>query len=275
MSSTITSRWNCCGASGAGQCGGRWALPALPAAILVKDFAMAPGAQFDRHTHDRHQLAWAATGILIAHAAEGTWVLPPTRALWIPAAIPHEVRASGRAVMRALYIAPARCPIRWHAPQPVAVRPLLAELITHLDNPDLEARRRTRAESVLIDQLEPVPSATIETPLPVEPRAREVADALLANPADPRTIEQWGRHVAASGRTLARAFLTDTGMPFGRWRTTARLQAALPHLAAGESVAAVARHVGYQTTSAFVAAFRRETGLTPGSYFRTNENRPS
>lgn len=253
----------------------RAALSGGPAAILVKAFAMAPGDQFDRHTHDRHQLAWAETGVLIADAEEGTWVLPPTRALWIPAPIPHEVRASGRAVMRALYIAPARCRIRWRAPQPVVVRPLLAELITHLDNPDLEARRRTRAEGVLIDQLEPVPSATIETALPVEPRAREVADALLANPADPRSLDQWGRHVAASGRTLARAFLADTGVPFGRWRTTARLQAALPRLAAGESVATAARHVGYQTTSAFVAAFRRETGLTPGSYFRSNEERPS
>jgi AraC-like DNA-binding protein len=29
----------------------------------------------------------------------------------------------------------------------------------------------------------------------------------------------------------------------------------------------VARHVGYETPSAFVAAFRRETGLTPAAYF--------
>jgi AraC-like DNA-binding protein len=58
-------------------------------------------------------------------------------------------------------------------------------------------------------------------------------------------------------------------MTFGRWRRLARLQAALPLLANGQSVGAVARHVGYQTASAFVAAFRTETGLTPAAYFRT------
>jgi AraC-like DNA-binding protein len=31
----------------------------------------------------------------------------------------------------------------------------------------------------------------------------------------------------------------------------------------------VRRHVGYQTASAFVAAFRSETGLTPAAYFQT------
>ncbi|MGW8551608.1 helix-turn-helix domain-containing protein [Streptomyces tubercidicus] len=57
-------------------------------------------------------------------------------------------------------------------------------------------------------------------------------------------------------------------MPFGRWRTLVRLQAALPALAAGEPLHRVARGVGYETVSAFVAAFRRETGTTPGAYFR-------
>jgi AraC-like DNA-binding protein len=89
------------------------------------------------------------------------------------------------------------------------------------------------------------------------------AAGLLADPADGRTLAEWGGQVGASGRTLARAFLTGTGITFGRWRRLARLQAALPQLAAGRAVGTVARHVGCQTPSAFVAAFRKETGLTP------------
>ena len=72
------------------------------------------------------------------------------------------------------------------------------------------------------------------------PRARDVSDALLADPADPRTLHEWGRAVGASSRTLARAFLTDTGLSFGRWRTLVRLQASLPHLAEQLPVSAVA-----------------------------------
>ena len=46
-----------------------------------------------------------------------------------------------------------------------------------------------------------------------------------------------------------------------------RLQAALHLLADGEQVGTVARLVGYDRASAFVAAFRRETGMTPATYF--------
>lgn len=96
-----------------------------------------------------------------------------------------------------------------------------------------------------------------------------MADALAADPADGRTLAEWGREVGASARTLARAFMADTGLPFGRWRARLRLQAAIAALAAGEPVGNVARHVGYESSSAFVAAFRRETGMTPAMYFRT------
>jgi AraC-like DNA-binding protein len=56
-------------------------------------------------------------------------------------------------------------------------------------------------------------------------------------------------------------------MPFGRWRTQVRLRAALPLLAEGLPVASVARRVGYATPSAFVAVFRKATGIPPGAYF--------
>ena len=98
-------------------------------------------------------------------------------------------------------------------------------------------------------------------------RAREGGLGLLDDRADKGTLREWGREVGARGRTLARGFLTSTGLPFGRWRTLLRLQAALPALAAGEPVSAVARRAGYDTVSAFVAAFRRETGSTPAAYF--------
>jgi hypothetical protein len=71
-------------------------------AVLVASFAVTAATPFDRHVHDEHQLAWAARGVLTVSTGDGGWVLPSSRALWIPARIPHEVRASGRAVMRTL-----------------------------------------------------------------------------------------------------------------------------------------------------------------------------
>jgi AraC-like DNA-binding protein len=234
--------------------------------MIVCTFAMAAGTAFCWHTHEDHQLAWAPRGVLTVVGEEATWVLPPARALWIPAGLPHETRASGPATMQSIYIRPDLCTISWPRPTPVRADPLLAELVGYLDRQTLDAQRRTRAEAVLTDLLEPVPLATIEVRMPTDERARDVAQALGDNPADKRTLDQWGHEVGASGRTLARAFLAGTGVPFGRWRTLLRLQAALPALAAGRAVGTVARHVGYESSSAFVAAFRHETGLTPTAY---------
>jgi AraC-like DNA-binding protein len=231
---------------------------------------MPAGTRFDWHTHDDHQLAWAASGVLTVLTADATWVLPTTRALWIPAGLPHETASDGgRATMRSLYIRPGLFPVSWgETPTPVRTSPLLAELIGYLGQPDLDPGRRTHAETLLADLLTPVPVTTITVALPTSATAVRVAEALRKDPADRRTLKDWGREVGASERTLARAFTTEAGLPFGRWRTLARLQAALSMLAAGDPVGRVAGRVGYDTPSAFVAAFRRETGQTPGTFFR-------
>jgi AraC-like DNA-binding protein len=168
-----------------------------------------------------------------------------------------------------VYVRPSRCSISWDGPTAVAVSPLLRELIPHLEGDTLTREQRLRAESVLFDLLAPLAVATIDVRLPKDDRARDVAEALLADPGDDRTLIEWGHDVGASSRTLARAFVYETGLSFGRWRTLARLQAALLQLAEGLPVGVVAEHVGYRTPSAFVAAFRAHTGSTPGRYFQT------
>ncbi|MFJ3949540.1 helix-turn-helix transcriptional regulator [Streptomyces sp. Je 1-4] len=249
--------------------GGQVAPPGPPAgaAVVVGSFAMGRGQWFARHRHEHHQLAWARRGVLAVRATGTTWVLPPSMALWIPAGTPHATGAAGPALFRSLYFLPDRCPVGWSAPTVVGVSPLLRELISYLSDGALDPAARERAEAVVLDQLRPVSVATVQAPMPHDPRARRVAEALRADPSDGRTLAEWGTRVGASGRTLARAFVTDTGMPYGQWRTRVRLQAAMPLLAGGATVAAVAARVGYASPSAFVAAFRRAVGVPPGAYF--------
>ena len=241
--------------------------------VIAVTFPMPAGVVFNWHVHDDHQLAWAASGVLTVRTEAADWVLPPTRALWIPAGLKHETLAAGTAIMRSLYIRPDRSPASWAEPVPVAVTPMLAELIGYLGSDALDAGQRARAEALLVDLLRPVPMTTIEVRMPDDRRAADVAARLLADPADGRRLGEWATEVSTSARTLARAFLDGTGMTFGQWRRLLRLQAALPQLAAGQAVGTVARHVGYETASAFVAAFRKETGLTPAAYFHTQTAR--
>lgn len=207
-----------------------------------------------------------STGVLTVGADIGTWVLPPTLALWLPAGVRHSIAITGPTAMWGIYVRRDVGP-SWPDPTVVAARPLLQELIMHLADPTAADERRRRAEAVLVDLLEPVATTTLSVPWPAEDRAQRVASMIVAEPSDDRTLEQWGDVVGASARTLARAFSRDTGMTFGRWRTHARLRAALNSLSDGEPVSRVAGLVGYLTPSAFVAAFKQALGVSPGAYF--------
>jgi AraC-like DNA-binding protein len=231
-------------------------------AIMVLSVTMPKGEWFDWHLHPDHQFAWVAEGMLTVQIGDATWVLPPSRALWIPAGTLHRTGAASTSSMHSVYFGGRH----WTDPTVVAVGPLLAELIRYLADSDLADGPRRRGEAVLRDLLVPVPVSTIHVPA-VSDRLAPIAQSLTDDPADDRDLAAWGRLVGASSRTLARAFVAETGMTFGTWRTQVRLLATLPLLAAGMPVATAARRVGYATPSAFVAAFRRVTGTTPGTYF--------
>lgn len=235
-------------------------------AIVVGHFPLSSGEWIPAHSHTHHQLAWTRRGVLGVAVDDTYWVLPPTRALWLPAGVVHRTGATRDALLCGLYLRPDRCALDWTEPTAVAVDGLLAHLIAHLGREDLAVDARLRAEAVLLDLLRPLPATPIEVPRPADPRVRAVADALLADPADPRGLAAHAQAVGVSRRTLTRLFAEDTGMSFDRWRTHARLRAALSQLAEGRPVSQVARGVGYATPSAFLAAFRRTVGTSPRRY---------
>jgi AraC-like DNA-binding protein len=242
------------------------AAPTGVGAIVVGTFPLLSGQWFPPHSHPQHQLAWTRRGVIGVAVDDAYWVLPPTRALWLPAGVVHRTGATRDAVLSSLYLEPDRCGLNWAVPTPVGVDGLLAHLIAYLSREDLADDVRLRAEAVVLDLLRPLPATPIDVPDPADERVRAVADALLADPGDPRTLAAHARAVGVSRRTLTRLFVADTGMTFDRWRTHARLRAALSLLAEGQPVSRVAHAVGYATASAFLAAFRRTVGTSPKHY---------
>ncbi|WP_280234919.1 AraC family transcriptional regulator [Nocardia cyriacigeorgica] len=238
--------------------------------IIVGQFPLTSGEWIPAHSHTHHQLAWTRRGVLSIAVADAYWVLPPTRALWLPAGVVHRTGATREAMLCSLYLDPAACSLDWSEPTAVGVGALLAQLITYLARHDLAEGARQRAEAVVLDLLHPVPTLPIDVPHPVDERVRAVADALLADPADPRGLEAHAHDIGVSRRTLTRLFVRDTGMSFDRWRTHMRLRAALPLLAEGRTVSQAAHAVGYTTASAFLAAFRRTVGTSPGRYLHAD-----
>ncbi|MGH3765912.1 MAG: AraC family transcriptional regulator [Pseudonocardiaceae bacterium] len=208
-----------------------------------------------------------AAGILTVAVDDAVWVLPPSRALFIPAELPHTTAAATSTELHSLYLRPQRCPVGWAWPTVLAAGPVFTALVGYLGQAQLAPETRRRAEAVLFDVLMPAPVASVEVAWPCDDRARQVADALATDPADDRDAAAWARRVGTSERTLSRLFVAETGAGLGRWRTRLRVRHALELLASGTPVAVVAYRVGYRTASAFVAAFRRELGVTPAQCF--------
>lgn len=232
-------------------------------------YRMRAGEAFGAHSHEAAQVAWSPDGIVTATVEGTAHVLTPGQALWIPADAEHDVAVRTDAVVHCTYVDPDCETIAWAEPTPFAATPLVRELFALLAGPEVDAAGRRHAEALLMGQMRPSRGTALAVRLPVDARAREVATALLDDPADARTLEEWGRAVGASSRTLARAFAADTDLTFTAWRTQARLCAALELLGAGRSPAQVARRVGYSNPRAFSAAFRRALGTTPQAFLGT------
>ncbi|MGI5131323.1 AraC family transcriptional regulator [Pseudonocardia sp. CA-107938] len=246
-------------------------VPAAPTQVRP----MASGEQIDAHRHDDHQIVYAGSGVLAVTTDAGTWIAPATRAIWVPAGCVHAHRAHGAAELHLLGLPVSANPLRLDSPTVVSVSPLLRELIRACTRDPHDGPERRRLQAVLLDQLRASPQQPVQLPTPTEPRVRAVCDLLNADPADSRTLAELGRQVGASERTLSRLFRAELGMTFPQWRTQLRLYRALQLLADDVPVTAVAHRCGWSSTGAFIDAFRRTFGETPGAYRRTPTTSPA
>ncbi|WP_067474808.1 AraC family transcriptional regulator [Actinomadura hibisca] len=219
----------------------------------------------DWHDHPHDQLVYPSHGVLEVSTAAGTWVVPPHRAVWLPAGVAHAHQAHGPTQLRTVNFAAARSAAGFDRPAVLAVPPLLREVVISLTGDDLPAAHRRNLERVALDQLQRTDELPVHLPLPADDRLRAIAAAFAADPADPRTLAEFGREVGASERTLSRLFRAQTAMSFPQWRAQVRLHHALVLLAAGTPVTATATACGYAGPSAFIQAFRLAFGITPGS----------
>lgn len=229
------------------------------------------GHSIPPHHHAEHQLVYASCGVMTVHTAEGSWVVPPHRGVWVPARTPHWIEISGAVSMRTLYLRPRLSRVLPEGCQVLNVPPLLRELILHaVEQGSLSRRspRQARLLAVILDQLAEVRAAPLHLRQPRDPRARHAAELLRERPGDRRPLAALLRGTGASPRTLERLFPAETGLTLGRWRQHLRLVHSLRLLAAGAKVSAVAHEVGYDSPSAFVSCFRKVFGTTPARYFR-------
>ena len=222
------------------------------------------------HSHPEDQLLFASSGVMTLRTKQGVWVVPPLRAVWIPANTPHSVAMSGPVSMRTLYFLPRLCRKFPGKCFVMNVSSFLRELILHackFKRLNKGASPERRIIEIIVEQLKAVDSIPLQLPHPTDARAMRVVKELLADPGDQRDLGKLCVDCGASKRTIQRVFLEETKMNFGRWRQQLRLLHGLQLMASGEKVTAAALEAGYSSPSAFISMFRKQLGTTPMRYF--------
>ena len=228
------------------------------------------GSCLHPHRHASHQLLFAASGAMTVTSERTSWMIPPGRAVLIPAGVLHSIRMWGDVAMRSLYFpADVAIPLTDRATcRVISVTALLRELIlrvAELAALDSRVAAEARVMSVLMDELAAAPIEPLLLPLPSDPRALAAATCVLTDPAAAATADALARRSGLSARTLERLFRAETGMPFGMWRQKARLLESVRLLVERRSVTDAALDCGYSSVSAYIAAFKQTFGCTPGA----------
>lgn len=256
--------------------------PSTGRPVRVRARSMPADTHFEPHRHAWAQLAYCATGIVRVNAVqhahardEVTYIVPPSRAVWIAPGALHCIDVLQDAEFRTLYMDASVTPPGWNGSRMLVVSALLRELVHALDalhlpaDGDAVARERWLTHLVL-DEIARADVQSLAVPLPHalhgDKRLRALCEAVLRAPARRATLAAWAASVGASERTAARLFREELGMGYQQWRQQAVLAQALPMLAGGASIGEVAAASGYASESAFSAMFKVAMGQSPSSF---------
>jgi len=221
-------------------------------------------------SHDRAQICYALTGVMSVATETASHVLPPHRAIWLPAGMRHEVACRGAVTCIRLDI-DGSLPGQLDEARVFDVSPLVRALVHEaltFDSGYDAAGREGQIVRLLLDEIARAPASPLSAPMPRDRRLRRVCDIIVADPADQRDLDALAKEAGMGRRTFTRTFRAETGMAFAAWRQQIRLMAALSMLGEGRPITAIACEVGYESPSSFTAMFHRVLGMPPSHYGR-------
>ena len=264
-------------------------MPSQLRPVRVRSRSLPADTHFEPHAHAWAQLAYCATGIVQVTAArppasgspagssngdETTYIVPPSRAVWIAPGAQHHIVVLEAAEFRTLYIHADATPSGWQGCRMMVVSALLREAIGALDaetgNPTADAAREQLLAALVLDEMGRTDTQPLGVPLPHaqsgDKRLRALCQAVMRAPSSRATLAESAAAIGASERTAARLFRDELGLSYQQWRQQVVLAHALPLLARGQPVSAVAAATGYASDSAFSAMFKSAMGQSPSHF---------
>ena len=261
-------------------------MPTPQRPLRAKQHHLSTDTRVVPHDHPWAQVALSSTGVVRLTMEHGTYLVPPSRALWIPAGMEHAVSVVEDADLRTLYLlqprgrsGPGVAPgeqAPWRQCRVLEVSELLRALVLEMNvqpdggGPPLgagELQREQRLSALILDELRRARPVRLGVDLPADKRLRTLCEAVLDDPTRHATLDGWARDTGASPRTVARLFRQQLGTTFVQWRQQVLLAKALSMAARKQPMGVIAAELGYASASAFSAMVRRSVGAPPSRFF--------
>ncbi|MFJ2988983.1 AraC family transcriptional regulator [Collimonas sp. NPDC087041] len=227
------------------------------------------GQRIDPHSHEWAQVLYAVAGVMWVEVGHEAFIVPPQRAVWLPAGTVHSIHMMSAVRMRNLYFPERKIGHLSKRSDVFEVNGLLKELITTIAEGENESDEKylQAAYRLTVLELARAPRSSLRIPLPDQSDRRldALCRAVIENPSIALGFEQHAAVAGASVRTLSRLFRSQLGIGFSEWRRQVQLAVALSQLAEGHSVSHIARSLGYLPSS-FSDMFRRELGAPPTEF---------
>lgn len=262
--------------------------PCAQRPVRAKRHRLTPEQFVVPHGHHWAQLAFSTTGVTRLTTADGSYIVPPSRAVWVPPGMEHAVTVLSATDLMTLYFhqPPGRCgpqvprneEAAWRQCRVLEVSDLLRALVLAMDaRPDTLGRplvldrdalaREARLNALALDELRRARPVKLGVDMPADARLRTLCEAVLDDPTRHATLEGWARDTGASARTVARLFQQELGTSFGQWRQQVLLAKAVAMAAHKHPMKRIAADLGYASASAFTAMVRRSVGMPPARFF--------
>lgn len=261
-------------------------VPTRERPLRAKLRLLGTDARVEPHSHPWAQLALSLTGVVRLTVQHGTYLVPPSRALWIPPGVEHAVTVVEAAELRTLYLhqpagrfgpdVPRAEQAAWRQCRVLEVSDLLRALVQEMSiepdgaaaqPPPDELQRERRLAALVLDELRRARPVRLGVDLPADKRLRALCEAVLDEPTRHGTLEGWAHDAGASPRTVARLFRQQLGTTFVQWRQQVLLAKALAMAARKLPMGTIAAELGYASPSAFTAMVRRSVGAPPSRFF--------
>jgi AraC-like DNA-binding protein/mannose-6-phosphate isomerase-like protein (cupin superfamily) len=228
------------------------------------------------HHHDWGQLVFSISGAVRVNTESSTFIVPPSRAVWVPPNVVHAVTAIEHAQLRTVYLLPGLLEGEaWRSGRVLEVSPLLRELLLELSalpDPqpqpnDAERQRQADIGRLILTELQRARPLGLGVALPRDARLRRLCEAMLREPTRLASFEACAAEVGASPRTLSRLFRDELGTSFAQWRSQLLLAHAVTLAARRRPMSHIAAELGYASASAFSAWVSRTVGMPPSRFF--------